>query len=425
VNGAASFTRYYSVINDLLGGDYYLDINTFVNNQTTVNPLANQNNIADPNKLLKVGDVVYDDYNINVNREEAWGQAEKSFEKADIFLSGTVNNTSFMRVGNMVSGLFPTSGGDSKTLEFMNYGIKGGITYKLDKHNYLTLNAAYMTKPPLPNYSFESASTRNDIVPNLGSNQVMTGDLTYQVRYGWLRGRVSYYYSVINNQVWERSYWDDVLATYVNYTMTNLDQVNQGVEIGLEATIARHWAITGTLSDGTYLYSNRPDATITADNTAQVLAQDRVIYIQNYHVGGTPETAGTIGLRYSADNYKWYAGIYLNYFANNYVTIDPDRRAAENLTTFIAADPEVSHVLNQELLPDAYTLNFRAGDRFKLKNGHTLGVNLMLNNLTNNEFKVAGYEQLRYVTSNVYEFPNKYAYSMGLTFMVSLSYLFN
>jgi hypothetical protein len=429
-NGTISNTRYYKVLNDLLGGDYWLDYNQFASSLST-NPNIIQNNINDPNRLIKQGDVFGYDYNINVTRFELWGQAEKSFKKVDVYLSATVNNTSFYRAGHMINGLFPStaggegsSGGNSHTLDFLNYGVKGGITYKINGHNYITINAASITKPPLPTNSFVSPETRNDEIPGIGSEKILTGDISYNLRFRWLKGRITYYYTQINNQVWERSYYDDVYLTNVNYFMTNLNQLNQGLELGLEATVSKRVSIIGALGYGSYLYTNRPTATISADNTAALLASNETVYFKNYHVGGMPEVASSLGVRYTGKQ-SWYAGVYFNYFANNYVTANPDRRTTQALSKYVSTDPQVAEITTQEKLPNAYTIDFMGGKSIRMKNRHQVNLTLMINNLTNNLFKVSGEEQLRHDDNNINKFPNKYAYSYGLTFMISAAYTFN
>ena len=423
VNLSIAHTRYYKVVNDLLGGDYWLDLNNFA--VPSPNPMVMQNNINDPNKLIRKGDVFGYDYNINVTRAETWGQVEKSYKKIDMFASATLNETSFYRDGHMVNGLFPnTSGGRSTTLNFINYGFKFGATYKLNGHNYFTFNAAAITKPPLPTNTFVSPQTRNDEIPNLTSEKILTGDISYNVRLPWLKGRITYYYTQTNNQVWERSYYDDVYKTNVNYFMTNLNQLNQGLELGLEGIVTKHISIIGALAYGSYLYTNRPTATISADNSAALLASDRTIYFKNYHVGGTPEVASSIGVRYTGKK-QWYAGVYFNYFANNYVTANPDRRTAQALTKYVSTDPQVAQITTQEKLPNAYTLDFMGGKSFRFQNKYGLNLTLMVNNLTNNMFKVSGEEQLRHDDNNIGRFPNKYVYSLGLTYMLSAAFLFN
>ena len=434
-NGTISNTRYYKVVNDLLGGDYWLDYNQFGSN-VSPSPSVLQNNINDPNKIIKQGDVFGYDYNINVNRFELWGQVEKTFNKFDAYISATVNNTSFYRTGNMVNGLFPTtagingasaegsSGGNSAVLDFLNYGVKAGVTFKIDGHNYITINAASITKPPLPINSFVSPQTRNDELSGVGSEKILSGDISYNVRLPWLKGRITYYYTQINNEVWHRSYFDDDFHTFINYYMTNLNQLNQGLELGLEGIVNKHVSIIGALGYGNYIYTNRPSVTVSQDNTAQILATDRTVYFQNYHVGGAPEVASSLGVRYTGTQH-WYAGVYFNYFANNYVTPNPDRRTNEAISRYIASDPQVNQILTQEKLPNAYTVDFMGGKSFSFKNKYGLNLTLMVNNMTNNIFKTSGQEQLRHDDINIVKFPNRYLYSYGLTYMLSAAFTFN
>jgi len=284
-----------------------------------------------------------------------------------------------------------------------------------------------LTKPPLPTASFVSVQTRNDevknISPNYGSEQILSGDITYSVKLPWLRGRLTYYYSRINNQVWLRNYFDDVYKTNVNYILTGLNQLNQGVELGVEATIKKRFAIIGALAQGQFIYTNRPTADVSADNSAQLLATNRTIYFINYRVGNMPQTAGSIGVKYNAKKY-WFVGIYYNYFANNYVEANPDRRTAESVSKFLATDPQYQKVIGQEKLPDAYTVDVMAGKSFLFNRKYGLNLTLIINNLTNNSFKNSGVEQLRHDVTNIDKFPNKYSYAMGLSYMLSAAFTF-
>ncbi|HWY37287.1 MAG TPA: hypothetical protein VNY73_01925, partial [Bacteroidia bacterium] len=235
---------------------------------------------------------------------------------------------------------------------------------------------------------------------------------------------ITYYYSQINNQVWARNYFDDVYKTNVNYFMTNLNQLNQGIELGLEGIIKKQFSVVGAVAYGSYVYTNRPKATISADNSAVLLDVDRTVYLKNYHVGGAPEIASSIGVRYNAKKY-WYAGLYYNYFANNYVTLNPDRRTQEALAKYVSTDPQVNKITGQEKLADAYTVDFMAGKSFQFQRKYRLSVTAMINNLTNNVFKNFGEEQLRHDPNNIDKFPSKYTYTFGLTYMMSVAFSFN
>jgi len=425
LNANMSKTRHYKVVNDLLGGDFWLDVDQFAE-QLSPDPNVIQNNVNAPNKPIRKGDTFGYDYNINASRYELWGQVEKTFDRFDVYLSATVSNTSFYRVGNVTNGKFPTtSGGASKTLNFMNYGFKAGGIYKVNGRNYILLNMAYITKPPLPNSSFVSVQTRNDVVadlaPNYGSEKILSGDLNYQVKYPFLRARFTYYYTQIINQVWQRNYFDDVFKTNVNYMMTGLNQLNHGVECGVEGTIKKRIVLSGVLAMGQFLYTNRPTAIISADNSAKLLAVNREIYFINYRVGNNPQTAASVGIKYSSAKY-WFVGVNYNYFANTFVEANPDRRTAEAVAKFVATDPQYKKIITQEKLPDAYTIDFIAGKSFLFHRKYGLNLTLIINNLTNNSFKNSGIEQLRHDVNNIDKFPNKYSYAMGLSYMLSAAF---
>jgi hypothetical protein len=425
LNANMSKTRHYKVLNDLLGGDFWLDVDQFAE-QLSPDPLVIQNNIDEPNKPVKKGDVFGFDYNINASRYEGWGQVEKTFNRFELYAAFSLNSTSFYRDGHIVNGKFMTSsGGRSDKLSFFNYGVKAGGIYKLNGRNFLLVNAAYITKPPLPNASFVSVQTRNhlirDIARGYGNEEVLSGELTYQVKYPFLRARATYYYSQINNQVWLRNYFDDVYKTNVNYFMSGLNQLNQGVELGVEGTIRKRVIVSGVLAEGQFIYTNRPSATISADNSAQLLATNRTIYFKNYRVGNMPQRAASAGLRYNSAKY-WFVGINYNYFANNYVEANPDRRTAEAIEKFVATDPQYSQIVDQEKLPNAYTVDFIAGKSFLFKRKYGLNLTLIINNLTNNQFKNSGIEQLRHDVNNIDKFPNRYAYAMGLSYMLTAAF---
>lgn len=425
LNANMSRTRHYKVVEDLLGGDFWLDVDQFAE-QLSPDPNVTQNNLGTPNKAIRKGDAFGYDYNINASRYEVWGQVEKTIDRFDVYLSATVSNTSFYREGHVANGKFPTtSKGASKTMNFMNYGVKAGLIYKIDGRNFLLLNTAYITKPPLPNASFVSMQTRNDaiadIAPNYGSEKILSGDLTYQVKYPFIRARATYYYTQIRNQVWQRNYFDDVFRTNVNYVMTGLNQLNHGVELGIEGVIRKRVSLTGALAQGQFVYTNRPTAIISADNSAALLAVNRQIYFINYRVGNNPQTAGSVGVKYSARKY-WFVGAHFNYFANNFVEANPDRRTAEAVGKFIATDPQYKKIITQERLPDAYTVDFIAGKSFLFKRKYGVNLTLIINNLTNNSFKNSGIEQLRHDVNNIDKFPNKYSYAMGLSYMLSAAF---
>ena len=141
--------HYFKKVDDLLGGQFYLNVNQFAERDFPVDNSANQFDLDNPNRILYKGDKFGYDYNINISRASGWAQGVFKFSKIDFFLAGSVSYTQFHRDGNTKNGLFPdNSKGKGIENEVTNYAGKAGITYKIDGRNYIFANGSYQTRAP-------------------------------------------------------------------------------------------------------------------------------------------------------------------------------------------------------------------------------------------------------------------------------------
>ena len=423
-NGQLYTSHNYKVIKDLLGGDYWVDVDQFAERDFS-DPSVPQNDLSTPNKIVKVGDVVGYNYDIHINTMKAFAQIDYKTNKIDYYFGLQQSNTVFWRDGKMQNGRYPESSlGKSEKHKFSNYAVKGGATYKINGRHYLQVNLENATRAPFSRASFVSPRTRGQVVNNLTSTKINSGDINYIIRYPKLKMRATAFYTEMKDQIWARSFYHDVYQSFVNYAMTGVDQVFTGAEFGLDAKIATVWEVTVAFTKAQYLYTSRPTVTVTADNSQELLAENKTVYLKNYHVGGMPETASSIGLKYNSPKY-WYAGANFNYFADIYLSPNPDRRTAEALENYYLGDPQVEKIIAQEKLDNGYNINVYAGKSYRFKNRSIIRFNLMVNNiLDNQDFKTGGFEQLRYDVTNIDKFPPKYGYMYGRSYFIMLSYLF-
>ena len=415
----------YKLMDDLLGGDFWIDVDQFAEQDFEDQTIA-QNDLQNSNNIVREGDRFGYDYNIHVNKNSLFSQIEGKFKKFDFYIGLTGSTTQFHRDGKMQNGRFPDNSlGESPKTNFSNYGAKIGALYKITGRHFLSLNGMYKTDAPYVRNAYVSPRTRDQLVPNLESTTSLGADLTYNVRYPNFKGKISAFYSQVNDQTWARSFYHDEYRTFVNYMMTNVDQLFTGIEIGVEKTIASSWQVSGAFTMGDYLYNSRPLATITRDNSQEIVAENKTIYLKNYKIGGMPQTAASIGFKYNSPKY-WYVGANFNYFAEIYMPPNPDRRTQEAIALYVTTDPQVSQILDPEKLENGYTLNIYGGKSWKIhKYNSYVRLNINVNNLLNNtQFRTGGYEQLRYDISDIDRFPNKYGYMYGLTYFAMLSYLF-
>ncbi len=416
-------THYFKVVDDLLGGDFWLDVDQFAQRDFN-DTLVAQNDLDTPNKVVKDGDMFGYDYDINTTLIDVFSQFEKRFQRIEFYAGIDLAMTTFWRESRFRNGRFPDdSSGDGEKHGFFHYGVKAGTIYKLTGRHFITANVAYLTRPPISRNAYVSPRTRHQVIDGLTNESAYSGDISYLVRFSRVKGRATLYHARIMDQVWSRSFYHDEYLTLVNYVMKDVDQVHQGLELGLEASLTSTWLATGVLAIGDYRYDSRSSATITRDNSPEVFATDRTVFWKNYRIGGMPQTAASLGLRYNSPKF-WFAGASVNYFDDIYLDPNPDRRTAEAIGNFVDTDPQVDQLLGQTKLDANMTVDLFAGKSWMIK-GNRLAVNLTINNLLDNQdFRIGGFEQLRYDRSEIGRFPPKFSYMFGRNYFAMITYSF-
>jgi hypothetical protein len=411
----------FKVVNDLLGGDYWVDVDQFAERDAT-DPIQSQTDIRRLNRLIDEGDKFGYDYTFNINTFSGHGLAEFELRKFDIYAGLTLSQTSFWRTGHMQTGLFPdNSFGDSKRNNFFNFGLKAGLTWKVTGRNFIAVNGAFMTRAPLVNSAYISPRTRDQIVGELSNETIFSGDISYIHRSPSVKSRVTLYYAEFLDQIWARSFYHEEFRSFVNYQMTGVNYRHMGIEFGTEINISPTLSWSGVAALGEHIYNSRPFVTIARDNNNETLANSREVYLKNFKIGGTPQTALSTGLRYNSTKY-WFAGINLNYLADLFLDINPDRRTAEALDGLVITDPQWDALLEQKRLPDFTTLDLFAGKSWRINN-YFIALNVSVNNILNNtNLSVGGFEQLRFDQQNPDKFAPKYFYLYGRGYFINLNF---
>ena len=425
--------NYFKREEDLLGGDFYVDVNQFGERDFPTNPNAGQNNLNIPNRIVGEGDKFGYNYDINIKKGSVWLQGVFKFRKIDVFVATEHSYTSFFRYGNVKSGLFPNNSyGKSATYNFYNSGIKGGITYKIDGRNYLFANGSYGSRAPFFENAFIAPRTRDFVQDNLKSEEMLTVEGGYVMNAPKLKIRATGYYSQFKNQLDVITFYHDEYRNFVNYAINNIGRVHTGFEFGAEAKIYKGLSLTAAAAVGKYYYNTRQRATVTIDNSSEVLSRNDVVYSKNFYVP-TPQQAYTIGLDYRSPRF-WFINVNFNYFDKMFLNINPIRRT-ESAVSGVAEGSELWHqIVDQTKLKSQYTLDAFAGYSWlmnrkfhNLKKRTFLVFNVGVNNILNNRDVVSGgFEQLRFdfAGKNVNKFPERRFYAYGINYFASMGIRF-
>jgi hypothetical protein len=428
-------SEFYKEVNDLLGADFYVDLNQYAEQSNIDSVDAVQNDLNHPNRVVYEGDRYDYDFISDISKTSAWGQGVFKYNLFEYFIAGQLSSVNYYRDGKYRNGVFADdSYGKSPTQKFVDYATKAGITYKYNGRHYLFVNAGYINQAPDFEDAYISPRTRNTIADGLQQESITSVEGGYLLKAPKMKARAVFYTTEFKDQLNTTRFYHEDFRTFVNYTINHIDKRNAGMELAFETEIAYGISVSAVASLSRFIFTSNPTATVTQDNKDTLLAYNEPVYIRNFHVGGTPEKAYTFGLSYHGKKF-WFLNLDFNYFDGMYISANPARRTSAAVDLIDPDSEQYSRIVDQEKADGQFTMDFSGGkswklnDRFKsLKQNTFIILNVGITNLLNNKkFVNGGYEQLRYdyADKNPDKFASKYYYSYGTTFFASLTLRFN
>ena len=417
-------TEYYTLVKDLLGGDYWLDVDKFAERDFGANELSYQNNMAyyrehGQAQAVKEGEKYNYDYYAHVRQAQVWAQYEIKAGGFTADLGAELGASSMWREGLWEKGLFLnenaggnrnlTSYGDSYKFNTITYKFKANLNYQFSGAHAVEVNAAAIQDAPAFNNAFVSARTRNQLTPGLKAEKMYGFDVTYKLNLPWVRARLSAYYTQMLDGSKVISFYDDTQGSFTNFAMSGIDKRYMGLELGFSVPIAWGLSLQGAVSLGDYEYTSNPEFTQMIDNSATDIVHS-VVKWEGMKVESTPQTAINVGFNFKGPN-NWYASLDFNYYDRLYLSMNPMYRTQyleneikriydyNNLETG-RQKAEVIRIIDeiraQEDMGRAYTLSASIGKSWRIAYKYNLGFSLQVNNILNNQnIRTGGYEQMR------------------------------
>lgn len=414
---------YYKTIRDLLGGEYWLDVDPFSDRDITIAPLNLQNDLDNPNRRVTKGDRFGYDYDFHYIKAEGWLQNTYTGVHWDVNYGARMSFTQFYRDGHMRNGRAPLNSlGKSSTSQFDNAGVKAGATYKLDGRNFFTAHVSYGTRAPLADQAFIAPRVKNSLVSDLRSERDFSADLSYGWAYRRFRGALTAYYVNLDNVTERTGFYDDRYSTYAIYALTGVRKVSKGIELGMSFKITPSLTATFAGTYAKYQYKNNPQGTRSFENGLYA-DTTQTVYLKNFYVGSTPQTVCNLGLDWAAPG-NWFFNVNGTWMGDAYVSLSPAYHEAlpELWKNIDNCTPEklqakIEELSTQDKLKNAFSLNVSIGKLIYINRKVSLNLNLNVNNVLNNRDIVTNaYQQGRLDTKNYIrdKYPNKYQYAQGV-----------
>lgn len=431
-NAKINRTENYKLMNDLLGGQYYLNIDSFAERDFASNVALVQNDLdyflanGQAEKVVGGGKYGYD-YLAQIRRADVWANGTWTKGGFSAALAATLGVDSFWREGLVRKGLFAglddngqeisydgrlltsyddkgrviSSKGKSAVSTFFTWSTKLALAYELAGGHRFSVNAGYFNDAPTFNQSFISARTRNSLVEDLTTVKTLSADVNYQYNNSGYSLRVTGFYTGIKDQTDVMSFYDDSQHSFTNFAMTGIDQRHLGLELGVKVPLfVDGLTASAVLSWGEYVYTSNPKMVQTVDNSAEVVRSESVPYWKSHpiykvagvvdgvtvydqdvdgnyiveknvkhHVPSTPQLATALQLNYRTNDY-WFFELGAQYFANSYLDMNPLYRThlACGGGDGLETPAEVEYMAAQEKFNPAFLLNGSIGKSWQLVN---------------------------------------------------------
>ena len=325
-NGKINRTEYYKVIDDLLGGEYFLNVDSFAERDFAANQGKLQNDLdyylehGEAEKITEGGKYGYD-YLAQVRKANAWTSATARFGALTLNAALSAGVESFWREGLVRKGLFaglddngreivdPASGkvltsydskgnvitskGKSAVSTFGTGSAKLSASYDIPGGHRFSASAGYFLDAPKFSQSFISARTRNSLLDGLTNVKTLSTEASYQYFNNGVNIKLTGYYTAINDLSKVMSFYDDSQNSFTNFAMTGINQRHAGIELGAKIPLpVSGLSLSAVAAIGEHIYVGTPHMVQTVDNSSQIVREGDVPYWSShpvYEVVGTTE----------------------------------------------------------------------------------------------------------------------------------------
>lgn len=432
----------FAAIRDLLGGEYFLDIDIFAEagEDRPISEVA-QSDLLHPNRRVTEGDAYKYHYRLTADQLEAYSMLQYRSSRTDVYTAIDVSSTSFQRTGLFKNGIYPENSlGPGTNLNFVDYGVKAGGTYKLTGRHLISSSLSFYTKAPAPANSYINPRQNNLVVENLDSERILSAEASYNFRSSRMNIRLSAYYIESRNATEVSYYYADGLAgmgrnnntAFVQQVLTGIDSRRTGLELGVESQLTPTIKLKLVAAAGEFIYSNNPQLSLFSANFSEDADYGRTS-LDKYHLANGPQQVGQFGFEYRDPDYWWF-GATINYFSRIYTDINPLTRTrnfgldSDGLPLLEYDESIARKLLTQEELPEYFLLNAVGGKSWRIKKNY-LGFFVSLNNVLDKVYRTGGFEQARNANYRSLKedrerdaplFGNRYWFGNGATYYASL-----
>ena len=412
---------YSNQVADLLGGKFYYNYNTWVNDDGLAT--AFQNDLLFPDRKIKQGESWGANYFLINQNIRTWTSLTGATPLLEWGVGMQIGVDLMQRKGINQNGLFPTlSKGISQTAWFPSHQYQIYIRYKFNGRWYLTTR--FFQESASPDASELYADPANHAIQNpfllplihLGT------EIKVQFMGSSIKGNAVFYLQSNQNERQYKLFYHDYYNAFVRASVGQMETMHRGVETYIETNWTSPLQLSVANSYGWYYINNQPIFEIRlSDNLYKV--QSGKLLLKNFPATSYPQSVQAFTI-----NYQPYYSLRLSYTAvyasRRAISHDVFRRSdwvKENSPTTAAW----GFLHMPVFAASQWVSNLFISKSFQLETPNrkiTLRLTSSIRNLLNASIPSLIFEQSRYDYKTFFleKFPAKYIYDPGRTYTIGL-----
>jgi hypothetical protein len=410
--------HFYNTIKDLLGGNFYYNYNSWMNEDTLT--LSFQQDILKPNRKIKQGERWGADYTMRSFQAKPWMQLQSRGPVFETTLAVGYGLEGIERIGYNQNGLFANSKGRGGATYFSTADLKAQVVYKLNGRFYFRSILFSKWSPPSYNSLFSDPDINAFPSPFALQESQYGADLSIFYRSPSFKSSLSFYQKINENESENRMFYHDAYTLFVYGVVGHMNSVYNGLEYEAETNLIQNVKINYAFTFSNSNYLDNPSYQFLDVNNLQIKESGQLL-IKGFPVNKSPKYVNALSILYQPV-YGFTIGITSVFAQERPVDMNLFRRSGWVKNK---VDPITwSLIQNPTYLNDQLVMNAFASKSFQFKaykNAHKTGrwnMSVSVRNLFNALIPIIAYEQTRfdYLRFNKDKFALKYLMDAGTSF---------
>lgn len=423
-------SHYYLELRDLLGADYLLDIDYYLQDDDTY-ATSLQNDLQNPNRRVGEGERFGYNYAFEHRRLGLQFGAEYHTSRWRVAADLHVAYEELQRDGLYEKELFASSGsyGKSRRLNFAPWQLRAEVAYAFTSRQSLALRVAFQGLTPQADDLFLQPQYNNRTIDRPTLERRYDLELGYRQTSYRVEWSVAAFLRGSSHGLSTGRMYDDLAAAYSDRVVEGIATRYYGLEAAARIRPHRRWSLTAAVAALRASYAENPLVSLYDDRDNRLLSERSESYMEGLAPGGVPQLTALFAASYFGGS--WGLGGELNYAGVRYAYPDFMRRTVR--VALQAAESEEAFELytHQERLQDLLRLDLSAWKRFRLGAKSHLTLSLRVENLLGDEstpslvYESNRLRSIRVADGTIYRpLDNTLRYASGRSFYLSASMRF-